>query len=114
MPRLPACELHIAGGPDGGNQSYAKQLKKLAHGLPIKWHGVVREMPQFLQRSDIFLMISEPAGCPNASLEAMACGLPIIATDHGGACDQVIDGENGFLTPRQDAKAFAERLCHWR
>ncbi len=110
-PRLPACELHIAGGPDGGNKAYAKQLKHLARGLPIKWHGVVRNIPRFLQQCDIFLMISEPAGCPNASLEAMASGLPIIATDHGGASDQVIDGENGFLTPRHDAPALAEKMC---
>jgi hypothetical protein len=38
----------------------------------------------------MFVMISEPAGCPNASLEAMHVGLPVIATDFGGATEQVI------------------------
>jgi glycosyltransferase involved in cell wall biosynthesis len=55
-------------------------------------------------------MISEPGGCPNASLEAMAAGLPIVATDHGGAAEQVIHGVNGFLIVRGDSEAFADSL----
>jgi glycosyltransferase involved in cell wall biosynthesis len=47
-------------------------------------------------------MISDPAGCPNASLEALASGLPVIATDVGGASEQVIDDLNGFLVPARD------------
>jgi glycosyltransferase involved in cell wall biosynthesis len=55
-------------------------------------------------------MISEPAGCPNASLEALAAGLPVIATDFGGAAEQVRNGHTGRLTPRGDAAAFAEAM----
>ena len=55
-------------------------------------------------------MISEPGGCPNASLEAMAAGLPVIATDHGGACEQVVDGVTGRLVPRGNPATLADAL----
>ena len=110
LPRLPACELRIAGGPDGGNRGYAKALRRYAKGLPVKWCGYTKDIPAFLAQVDIFVMISEPAGCPNASLEAMASGLPILATDHGGASQQVDHGVNGFLTPRADPPPLADRM----
>lgn len=110
LPKLPKCELRIAGGPDGENHGYAKSLRRFAKGLPVRWCGYTADIPSFLAQADVFVMISEPAGCPNASLEAMASGLPIIATDHGGASQQVVHGENGFLTPRADASALAERM----
>jgi glycosyltransferase involved in cell wall biosynthesis len=58
-------------------------------------------------------MISEPAGCPNASLEAMAAGLPVVATDFGGAREQVIDGVTGRIVPRGDAAAFAAAILDY-
>jgi len=67
-------------------------------------------MTAFLDSLDLFLMISEPAGCPNASLEAMAAGLPVIATDAGGASEQIRDGVNGRLVPARDSRRFADAL----
>ena len=64
----------------------------------------------FHRELDLFAMISEPAGCPNASLEAMAAGLPVVATDVGGVSEQVIDGMNGRLLPPRDIPAFADAL----
>ncbi len=55
-------------------------------------------------------MVAEPAGCPNASLEAMAAGLAVVITDVGGAREQVVDGETGRVTPRDDVAALAEAL----
>lgn len=109
LPRLPPCTLWIAGGPERGSEEYAHNLKKRGDGLPIEWLGEVN-VSVLLRQIDLFLMISEPAGCPNASLEAMAEGLPVIATDVGGASEQVIDGVSGRLVPRGDAQAFAGAL----
>jgi glycosyltransferase involved in cell wall biosynthesis len=110
LPRLPRCRLRIAGGPDGDDKTHVRDLRALARGLPVDWLGDIRVVPKFLRELDLFAMISEPAGCPNASLEAMAAGLPIVATDHGGAREQVIDRVTGRLVPRGDTASFAQAL----
>jgi glycosyltransferase involved in cell wall biosynthesis len=110
LPSLRGCEVHIAGGVESGAEKYARELRLRARGLPVRWCGEVSDTAEFLGGLDLFAMISEPAGCPNASLEAMARGLPVVATDAGGACEQVIDGHTGRLVPRGDVRAFAEAL----
>ena len=108
--RLPPYALRIAGGVERGCAEYADGLKKACNGLPIEWLGEVTNVPAFHRELDAFAMISEPAGCPNASLEALAAGLPIVATDFGGASEQVINGQTGRLVPPRDPAAFAEAL----
>jgi glycosyltransferase involved in cell wall biosynthesis len=112
-PHLPPVELHVAGGPDGAPDArkYAARLRKLTRGLPIRWHGHICDVPRFLSRMDLFVQISEPAGCPNASLEAMAAGLPVLATSHGGAAEQILEGVTGWLVPPRDPQALADGLC---
>ncbi|MHA3772302.1 glycosyltransferase family 4 protein [Verrucomicrobiota bacterium sgz303538] len=109
-PSLPPYELHIAGKIERGADLYAKQLQEQGAALPIVWRGELPSSAPFLEELDIFVMISEPAGCPNASLEAMAVGLPVIATDVGGASEQVIDRHTGRLTPRRDNTALAAAI----
>ncbi len=108
--QLPPYEFHIAGGPERGYESHAKDLRRLARGLPVVWCGLLSDPRPLLLSADLFVMISEPPGCPNASLEALACGLPVIATDVGGVSEQVIDGVTGRLVPPGDAAAFAQAL----
>lgn len=63
-----------------------------------------------LQRSDVLLHASLSEGLPNCVLEAMACGLPIVATDVGGTCEAFSDGVEGFLVPARDVEAAASAL----
>ena len=77
--------------------------------MPVEWLGEV-DVTTMLEQIDLFVMISEPAGCPNASLEAMAMGLPVIATDVGGASEQVLDGVSGRLIRRGDVPGFAAAM----
>lgn len=107
---LPEYELHIAGRIENGAQEYYNKLKEQASGLPIKWLGELPSSAKLLATTDIFVMISEPAGCPNASLEALAAGIPVIATNVGGASEQVINGVNGYLTPRRDNASLAKAI----
>ena len=105
-------ELWIAGGVDGSQDSYVKQLQHAAKDLPVRWLGALQDLTEFHAACSVFAMISEPAGCPNASLEAMAAGLAVVATDVGGASEQVISGRTGILVPPRDPSAFALALDH--
>ena len=109
--KMPPYELRIAGAPEWGCQEYAEKLKKSADGLSVVWLGDVQEMSGFLLSLDVFVMISHPAGCPNASLEAMAVGLPVIATDVGGVSEQVVDHLNGRLIADGDTESLASAIC---
>jgi glycosyltransferase involved in cell wall biosynthesis len=110
LPELPACVLKIAGSVETGAEECANELRELANGLPVEWLGETRDIGGFHAGCDVFVMISDPAGCPNASLEALASGLPVIASDVGGASEQVIDGVNGRLVPARDVRAFAQAM----
>jgi glycosyltransferase involved in cell wall biosynthesis len=110
LPDFPDSVLRIAGGVETGAEECAAELRKLAEGLPVEWLGETHDISGFHAGCDVFVMISDPAGCPNASLEALASGLPVIATDVGGASEQVIDGINGFLVPARDIPALARTM----
>lgn len=105
-----SCELRIAGGVETGDDAYVEALRERARGLPITWVGE-KDAASFLAELDLFAMVSEPSGCPNASIEAMAAGLAVVATDVGGARDQIVDGETGILVPRGDAAALGEAIA---
>jgi len=107
--RRPELELLVGGAPDKGHEDYAAELRRATEHLRIRWLGHVEPAALF-ERIALFAMVSEPAGCPNASLEAMAAGLAVLATRWGGIAEQVVDGETGWLTPRGDAEALAARL----
>lgn len=109
-PHLPPHELRIAGGPERGAEGHAEVLRDRARGLSVSFVGEVANGGAFLADLDAFAMISEPAGCPNASLEAMAAGLAVVATDVGGASEQIEDGVTGRLVPRDDVAALAAAL----
>ena len=107
--RRPGLELLIGGAPDKGHDAYAQALRRRCAHLAVRWLGEVAAA-DLLPRLALFVLVAEPGGCPNASLEAMAAGLPVLATDVGGMREQVVDGETGWLVPRGDAGALADRL----
>jgi glycosyltransferase involved in cell wall biosynthesis len=63
--------------------------------------------------ADVFALSSDFDNSPNVVLEAMAAGLPIVATDVGGLRDYVTPPENGTLTPKGDPHAFARALLEY-
>jgi glycosyltransferase involved in cell wall biosynthesis len=109
MPPCPGFELLIAGAPDRGSEAWATALAASADGLPIRFVGE-RASDAFLAELDLFVMVSEPAGCPNASLEAMASALPVVATDAGGAREQIAHEHTGLLVARGDTRALGEAI----
>jgi len=75
--------------------------------------GSVENVPQLLQAMDVFVLPSLAEGISNTILEAMACGLPVVATRVGGNEELVVDGETGFLVSRADPGAMAEALLRY-
>jgi glycosyltransferase involved in cell wall biosynthesis len=109
-PHLPPWKLRVAGGPERDHKGYDRILQRMARGLPVEWCGMLPDTQMFLQNADIFVMISEPPGCPNALLEALAARLPVIATDVGGAGEQVLNEMSGLLVPPADAAALSAAM----
>ena len=72
--------------------------------------GYRDDVPRILAASDVVALPSFREGTPRVITEAMASGLPVVATDIAGIPEQVEDGESGFLIPTGDAEALADRL----
>ncbi|MDL0145386.1 glycosyltransferase family 4 protein [Halobacterium salinarum] len=72
--------------------------------------GFRDDVPRVLAASDILVLPSFREGTPRVITEAMASGLPVVATDIAGVPEQVVDSENGYLIPTGDSLALAERL----
>jgi glycosyltransferase involved in cell wall biosynthesis len=107
--RRPQFRLRIAGaGP------CAAELKRLAAALNVDRHvsflGEVADIPALLRDSSVFVLPSLTEGMPLTVLEAMASGLPVVATDVGGIPEAVADGVSGFLVPPRNPAALASAL----
>ena len=108
--RMPPHVLRIGGGVERGCDDYAAELRARANGSPVEWVGEIGDPQPFLRELDLFALVAEPAGCPNASLEAMAAGLPVVATAVGGMAEQIVEGVTGHVVPAGDTDALAEAL----
>src|SRR3989344_1794594 len=97
-----------------GDGPMLQEMRNSASQLEIKdsvyFLGHTQQILDFLQASDIFVLPSLQEGMPNSLLEAMACGLPVIATRIGGVMDIVKDGENGILIEPADPQGLADGI----
>jgi len=107
----PRAELIVIGrGPE------KERLETLARELGlsdlVRFTGFIpqKEVAEYLLSSSIFVLPSLSEGLPRSLLEAMACGMFIIATRVGGVPDAVTDGQNGFLIPPNDVRALAQAI----
>jgi len=76
----------------------------------IHFVGYQADVPAWLAACDVFVLSSEREGMPNAVLEAMAAGRPVVATAVGGTPDVVLDGVTGLLVPPRDPAALARAI----
>ena len=74
--------------------------------------GVVPDVAAHIERASLFLLTSYSEGVSNALIEALALGLPVIATDvpSGGTEELMKDGENGLVIPAGDLEALKEAM----
>lgn len=106
----PKLQLYIIG-----NGSEKQKLQKLVEKLQVKdqiqllGHKSKQEIVTLLQQSDIFVLPSQSETFGVAYIEALACGLPIIATDCGGPRD-IVTQKNGLLIPVNDQQALEQAI----
>lgn len=99
-----------------GKGDQEENLKQLARDLEIADHvtfaGNVSDVAEQIKKAGVFVLTSNTEGMPNALIEAMVLGLPVIATDCpcGGPRDLIEDGVNGVLTPVGDVNKMKENL----
>ncbi|MFI5022119.1 MAG: glycosyltransferase [Alphaproteobacteria bacterium] len=103
-------------GSDERRGGYRHELEELitARGLGGVVHIVdhVRDMPAAYMLADVVVSAStDPEAFGRVVVEAQAMGRPVIATDHGGARETLLEGETGWLIPPGDAAALAEALA---
>ena len=102
----PRAELHVVGdGPDRG--TLERQIGELGLDGAVRLLGRRDDIPEILSRAACFVLASDYEGCPLAVIEAMAAGVPVVATGVGGVPELVADGESGLVVPPGAAPAFA-------
>ena len=77
----------------------------------VEWHGLVRDPYVFYRAAHIFALPSRVEGTPNALLEAMSCGLPVVVSDGApGPLELIEDGVTGLVVPVNDPTRLAAAL----
>jgi sugar transferase (PEP-CTERM/EpsH1 system associated) len=104
-------QLRLALIGEGPLRAECRSLLREAGAENMAWvPGERSDIPEIMRALDIFVLPSIAEGISNTILEAMACGLPIVATRVGGNHELVRDGETGLLVPVDDAPAMAEAI----
>lgn len=105
--------VHVALVGDGPHRH---ELEQLFDGLPATFVGTLRghELAAAYASADVFAFPSDTETFGNVVLEAMACGLPIVACNCGGQVDLVEEGRNGLLFAPEDVREFAQQLSRYR
>jgi glycosyltransferase involved in cell wall biosynthesis len=97
--------LALAGeGPLGA------EMRKRAASLPITFLGFVEDRAAFYAALDLFIMPSKSEAWGLAALEAMAYGVPVVASNVGGLAEMIEHGSGGWLVPPGDPQALAEAI----
>ncbi|WP_339751703.1 glycosyltransferase family 4 protein [uncultured Winogradskyella sp.] len=110
--KYPNSEFHIIGAAETSPSAISEdELNDLhAKGI-ITFHGKQRNIDEHLNMRDIFVLPSYyREGLPRTTLEACACGNPIITTDSVGCRESVIEGINGFLIEPQNLDALVKPM----
>lgn len=110
--KFPQARFGIAGevlDPD-----FYAELQRLAEELGIQqqvsFAGGITDLPMYLRAASLFVLPSRSEGFSNAIVEAMAAGLPVVATDVGGNAEAVVDGVTGRIVPPENVEALAAAM----
>ncbi|MFB5700136.1 glycosyltransferase family 4 protein [Acinetobacter radioresistens] len=105
----------VLGAIDYANMGALSQaeLENLINSGLINYPGHVDNVSDWITASHVFVLPSYREGVPRSTQEAMAIGRAVITTDVPGCRETVIDGVNGFLVPKWNPKALAEKMVYF-
>ena len=90
-------------------ENRVKDLTK-KYGCSIEMTSWITDIARFNAGMDIICLTSDNEGTPVSLIEAQASSIPVVSTDVGGVRNILADGETGFVVPKNNAGAFAEKL----
>lgn len=110
--RYPSSEFHLIGATETSPSAISEdELNHLHNEGIIIFHGLQYNIEEHLHKRDVFVLPSYyREGLPRTTLEACACGNPIITTDSVGCRESVKEGFNGFLIDPQDLDALVQSM----
>lgn len=108
-PALPAWTLTLCGEGDE-RAAIARACDQLGLAARVELVGHQADILGWFRRSDVLVLPSVWEGTPNVVAEALACGVPVLATDVGDVRQLVRDGADGFVVGVDDTQAFGDRL----
>lgn len=118
--RFPAARFAVVGAgymlPDGrgGTRDYQAELQRMATRLGLDgrlvFTGIREDVADVLSQVTVSVLPSLSEGLPNAVLESMAAGVPVVASRVGGIPEAVDDGRTGLLVPARDSAALATAI----
>lgn len=100
----------LIGGTGPMEEQLKAKIKDMKLEPYIKMTGFVEDVPAFLKLLDVYVLSSLYEGLPLATLEAMAAGLPVVATEVGGVPEAVVDQQTGLLVPPKQSKLLAQAI----
>ncbi|MBN2474326.1 MAG: glycosyltransferase [Pirellulales bacterium] len=110
---VPVQATIVGDGPDRDDLKRRAARIGRAAGA-IRFMGAMSDMATVYHEADVLLLTSDWEGTPNVVLEAMACGVPVVATRVGGLPEIVQDGKTGYLVEPGDVGALVDRLARLR
>jgi glycosyltransferase involved in cell wall biosynthesis len=112
--RVPTAHLVIAGdGPERASLERQVERAGLREAVTFLGYMALNELPAIYRSADVFALPSQFDNSPNVVLEAMAAGLPVVATDVGGVRGFVEERVGGDLVAAGSARALADGLADW-
>jgi glycosyltransferase involved in cell wall biosynthesis len=108
LPARPFEALIVGEGPD--RRQLEHEIRRLGLAARVRLAGERGDVPELLAGADVFVLSSASEGLPMSALEAMAAGLPVVASRVGGVPELVIDGQTGLLVRPRDPDELAAAL----
>jgi glycosyltransferase involved in cell wall biosynthesis len=112
LPRITKKVKIFVVGDGTEREKIEERVKKInsKHNNIIKLTSWVTDIARFNSAMDIICLTSKNEGTPVSLIEAQAGGIPVVTTDVGGVRDIIVEGDTGYIVPKDDISPFGERL----